>query len=226
MATVQPLCGLRYHPQHVRNMADVITPPYDVIDAAAQEAFYRRHPYNIIRLEYGKQYSEDSPQNNRYTRAAADFAAWQRQGVLQPDAPAVYIYHQHYPLGQETRVRKGIVCAVKLEPYEKGIVLPHEETLPKHKADRLALMQACRANFSPIFALYDDAACRLEQLAEARITGLEPCLDFTDEQEQRHQLWAVSDPGILQEIAAIFAPLKVYIADGHHRYETALHYAH
>lgn len=225
MATIQPLRGLRYHAAHVPNLADVITPPYDVIDAAAQEAFYRRHPYNIIRLEYGRKQPTDSEQDNRYTRAAAEFAAWQEQGVLQPDPPAVYIYHQYYPLGGETRVRKGLVCAVKLEPYEKGVVLPHEETLPKHKADRLALMQACRANFSPIFALYEDAACRVEQLAETGLCGQKTCLDFTDDQGQRHRLWAVSDPGMLREIAAIFDPLKVYIADGHHRYETALQYA-
>ncbi|MHB8918306.1 MAG: DUF1015 family protein, partial [Desulfocucumaceae bacterium] len=152
MATVAPFRGIRYNPEKVKSLADVVTPPYDVIDPSAQDRYYRRHTNNIIRLEYGKVLEGDGPDSSRYTRAASDYAAWLEEKVLAPeDKPAFYLYEQEFTAAGSKMVRTGFFCAVKLEPYENGVVLPHEETLPKHKADRLELMRACRANFSPIF---------------------------------------------------------------------------
>ena len=222
MAVILPFRGLRYAPG-VGPLRDLVTPPYDVIDAAAQDAFYRRHPCNIIRLEYGKTYREDTESNNRYTRAAADFAAWQEKGVLVPEAaPALYRYEQEFTLAGRTRVRSGMICAVRLEPYENGVVLPHEETLPKHKADRLALMQACAANFSPIFGLYADPEMIVDDLLR-RPAGA-PDADFTDENGVTHRLWVIGEQNIINAVRENMAGRRIFIADGHHRYETALNY--
>lgn len=164
MATVIPIKGLRYNPALISSLNEVVTPPYDVIDTAAQEKYYKCNPYNIIRLEYGKNLPGDSESCNRYTRAAADFNTWLENRVLTPEArPALYLYEQEFTVGRERKVRSGLICGVKLEPYEKGVILPHEETIPKHKADRLELMRACRANFSPIFSLYEDREKRWTQ---------------------------------------------------------------
>lgn len=218
-----PFKGLRYAPA-AGPLADLITPPYDVIDAAAQEMYYRRHPYNIIRLEYGKIYPEDTAENNRYTRAAACYAAWRREGVLvQEERPALYRYEQEFTFSGRRLVRGGFICAVKLAPYEEGVVLPHEETLPKHKADRLLLMRACRANFSPVFGLYVDPERRVEACWK-EAGDLPPDVAFTGEDGQAHRLWVVTDPQVIRTVQEILAPASVYIADGHHRYETALAY--
>ncbi len=224
MAYISPLRGLRYNTALVPDLAEVITPPYDVIDAEEQDRYYRRHPYNIIRLEYGKTYPGDDDQNNRYSRAAADFALWQEKGILAiEDKPAVYIYKQQFTAGGETKTRLGIIAGVKIEPYEKGVVLPHEETLPKHKADRLSLMQACGANFSPIFGLYSDPDKQVEKItAESLDEAPDSC--FTAEDGQQHMLWAIKDNDLIAQIQHSLKEKIIFIADGHHRYETALNY--
>ncbi|SHJ38779.1 Uncharacterized conserved protein, DUF1015 family [Desulfofundulus thermosubterraneus DSM 16057] len=224
MAEIKPFRGLRYA-SGVGPLADLVTPPYDVIDAKAQDDYYRRHPYNIIRLEYGKVYPGDDESNNRYTRAAADFTAWREKGVLVPEeSPALYLYEQEFSAGGKRLVRSGMICAVKLEPYEKGVVLPHEETLPKHKEDRLALMRACRANFSPIFGLYADEEMTVDNLLRPR-AGRSPDLDFTDENGHAHRLWVITDPAVIEQVRQAMAGSRIFIADGHHRYETALAYS-
>ncbi|MGB9802296.1 DUF1015 domain-containing protein [Desulfofundulus sp.] len=224
MAEIKPFRGLRYA-DGVGPLADLVTPPYDVIDAKAQDDYYQRHPYNIIRLEYGKVYPGDDESNNRYTRAAADFNAWREAGVLVPEkSPALYLYEQEFSVGGKRLVRSGMTCAVKLEPYEKGVVLPHEETLPRHKADRLALMRACRANFSPIFGLYADAEMTVDNLLRSQ-AGRSPDLEFTGENGHGHRLWVVTDPGVIKQVQQAMADRRIFIADGHHRYETALAYS-
>lgn len=223
MANIAPIRGLRYTAK-AGSMSDLVTPPYDVIDEAAQERYYRRHPYNMIRLEYGKTYPEDNPENNRYTRAAADFLAWQKEEILAREpAPALYRYEQKFTHEGVWKTRRGLICGVKLEPYEKGVVLPHEETLPNHKADRLALMRACRANFSPIFGLFADP----EKIVEQCLTNggsQPPDLSFVDENGQQHNLWVITDQNAIARVQQAMAGKRIYIADGHHRYETALNY--
>jgi len=225
MATVIPFRGLRYNPAKIEEPAEVVTPPYDVIDAAAQDRYYKRHAYNIIRLEYGKTYPEDDEADNRYTRAARDFAAWIKDGVLIAEAePALYLYEQEFFTGGEKKIRSGFICGVKLEPYDKGIVLPHEETIPKHKADRLDLTRACRANFSPIFSLYADKGKKAEQALREAVAGKPPEISFTDETGESHRMWVVTDRAAIGKVRQIMADKRIFIADGHHRYETALNY--
>lgn len=223
MATITPFRGLRYNYDHVKNLADVATPPYDVIDQAAQDRYYQKHPYNIIRLEYGKTYPGDGD-SNRYTRAAADFHMWKAEKVLVPEKdPALYLYDQEFTVDGQKKIRTGFVCAVKLEPYEKGIVLPHEETLPKHKADRLSLMRACTANFSPIFSLYADPDSAVTT-ALREVSQRQPDASFTDENSETHRLWVVRNTAAIGLVRNLMSDRRIFIADGHHRYETALNY--
>lgn len=225
MAAIIPIKGLRYNPQAVHNLADVVTPPYDVIDAAAQDAYYKRNPYNIIRLEYGKILPGDDEKNNRYTRAANDYSAWLRENILTPEPkPAIYLYEQEFTAGGENKIRSGIICGVRLEPYEKGIVLPHEETIPKHKADRLELMRACQANFSPVFSLYADQDNGIIAALKESVKGTPPDVSITDDSGEAHKMWVVTDPGTIGKAQRIMEGKRIFIADGHHRYETALNY--
>jgi uncharacterized protein (DUF1015 family) len=225
MAAIIPIKGLRYNPQAVHNLADVVTPPYDVIDAAAQDAYYKRNPYNIIRLEYGKILPGDDEKNNRYTRAANDYSAWLRENILTPEPkPAIYLYEQEFTAGGENKIRSGIICGVRLEPYEKGIVLPHEETIPKHKADRLELMRACQANFSPVFSLYADQDNGIIAALKESVKGTPPDISITDDSGEVHKMWVVTDPAAISRAQRIMEGKRIFIADGHHRYETALNY--
>lgn len=224
MSTILPFRGIRYNPEAAPNLADVVTPPYDVIGASAQEQYYQKHPFNIIRLEYGRTFNSDDECTNRYTRAAAEYASWLQKKVLRPDEkPALYLYEQEFSVEGVRRIRSGYICAVKLEPYEKGVVLPHEETLPKHKADRLSLMRACRTNFSPIFSLYSDPESSIANALRETATGA-PEVTFTDESGECHRLWPVTDPGTISQVQKLMSDKKIFIADGHHRYETALTY--
>ena len=225
MATVIPIRGLRYNPALVDSLTRVVTPPYDVIDAAGQEKYYQCSPYNIIRLEYGKDLPGDRERRNRYTRAAADFNAWVQDKVLAPEArPALYLYEQEFTLGGERKVRSGLICGVKLEPYEKGVILPHEETIPKHKADRLELMRSCRANLSPIFGLYDDCENKVDTTLREAVRSAAPDVDFLDESGESHRLWVITGGEAIDRVQKAMAEMRIFIADGHHRYETALNF--
>lgn len=225
MATIIPFTGLRYNSEKVENMAAVVTPPYDVIDTAAQDRYYQLHAYNIIRLEYGKTHPEDNETNNRYTRAAADFNTWLEENILTPEAkPALYRYEQEFTAGGEKKIRSGFICGVKLAPYEQGIVLPHEETLPKHKADRLELMRACKANFSPIFGLFADKEKGIDRALGEAVKGAPPDISLADENGEAHRLWVITDTDVINQVQQLMADKRIFIADGHHRYETALNY--
>lgn len=225
MATIMPFRGLRYNQATVEGMADVVTPPYDVIDAEAQERYYKRHPNNIIRLEYGKTYPADNQADNRYTRALGELEAWVKDGVLLPEAePAVYFYEQEFSVGGARKIRSGFICGVKLEPYDKGIVLPHEETILKHKADRLNLLRICRANLSPVFGLYSDKEKKVERALRETVKGRLPDVEFVDEMGESHRMWVVNEEAVISDVRQIMADKQIFIADGHHRYETALNY--
>ncbi|MDD4239748.1 MAG: DUF1015 domain-containing protein, partial [Desulfotomaculaceae bacterium] len=214
-----------YNPAKASNLDEVVTPPYDVIDANAQEGFYERHPNNIIRLEYGRTLPRDNEINNRYTRASADLSAWLKEEVLVPEtAPSLYYYEQEFSLAGERIIRSCCICGVKLEPYEKGIVLPHEETMPKHKADRLELMRACKANFSPVFSLYADQEKMVDRILRQAIGDREPDINFTGSNGEAHRMWVIQDAGAISKAQEAMADRRIFIADGHHRYETALNY--
>jgi uncharacterized protein (DUF1015 family) len=223
MADVQPLNGIRYNAEKVGHLSEVITPPYDVISDEAQNRYYERNPYNIIRLELGKDEPGDNSLNNRYTRAAATFAEWRLQQVLQRDAePSYYLYQQVFQQGEQTYVRTSLLARVRLEPWSARIVLPHEHTLAKPKDDRLKLLRACAANLSPVMSMYDDPQGHIRNILNAY--ALNPQVQITDEVGEEHRLHPISDPQQIALIQHFFSERQLYIADGHHRYETALNY--
>ncbi|HEX8981530.1 MAG TPA: DUF1015 domain-containing protein [Ktedonobacterales bacterium] len=221
MADVRPIPGIRYAPG--TDLATVTTPPYDVISPSAQTQYYERSPENIIRLELGRDERGDDELSNRYTRAAVTFATWRLQGVLQQSEPALYLYEQRFQaLGGERR-RLSLLARVRLEPWEAGVILPHERTLSKPKSDRLKLMRATAATLSPIMSLYDDPQGALAK-ALAKPLKRQPEVTFTDEAGEEHRLWVSRDAALIERVATFFRDRQIYIADGHHRYETGLAY--
>ena len=224
MPHIQAFRGLRYDLGHVGSLSDVIAPPYDVIDPALQDALYKRHPSNVIRLELNREEPGDDEQNNRYTRAARFLKNWRKEGVLQADPdPALYVYHQKFSYAGREYLRRGFMCRVRLERFGEGKVYPHEETHSGPKQDRLLLTRACRTNLSQIFGLYPDPQNEAQELLEQAIAGMTP-LQATDHLGVVHHLWVVKDVKTITAVSAIVDPKPLYIADGHHRYETACNY--
>ena len=218
MAVVRPLAGVHYDPARVGDMSAVVAPPYDVISRAQQEALHAKSPYNVIRLILPRE-------AERAAAAARTLRAWMDAGILVKDpTPAIYFYSQEFSLpdGSQRR-RDGVLCRLRLEEFASGIVRPHERTLPGPKADRLAIIRATGANLSAIFALFARPGERVRDLLGAP-DGAAPMIDATDDGGARHRVWRVVDPGAIERFVATLAPETVFIADGHHRYETALAY--
>ncbi len=223
MADVQPLQGIRYNRTLSNNLADVITPPYDVISEEDQAHYYTRNPYNIIRLELGKNEPDDSSLDNRYTRAATTFAEWRLKSILLQDAnPSYYLYQQKFTYNTRTYTRTSLLARVRLEPWSKRVVLPHEHTLAKPKDDRLKLLRACVTNLSPIMSLYDDPQARIRRMLSSYAEKAE--VHIIDEGNEAHILHPITDTNQIGLIRNFFTERRLYIADGHHRYETALNY--
>src|SRR6266566_8052766 len=223
MADVQPLRGIRYNSEVVGNLAQVITPPYDVISEEAQARYFARSPYNIIRLELGLDEPGDTTLNNRYTRAASIYAEWRMVAILRQDpTPRYYLYQQTYTHNGQTYTRSSLLARVRLEPWSARIVLPHEHTMAKPKDDRLKLLRACATNLSPIMSLYNDPQGRIRRLLSSYAEKTE--VQITDEVNEVHRLHPITDENQIALIQNFFAERQLYIADGHHRYETALNY--
>jgi uncharacterized protein (DUF1015 family) len=225
MAKIVPFRGLRYAKARIGAAGSVMAPPYDVISPEMQEKLYQRSPYNVVRLILGKTSENDSDADNRYSRAAADFQAWQKEGVLERDkVPSIYLYDQEYTLEDGSRVvRKGFMALTRLEDFSSGVVKPHEKTLSGPKTDRFNLTKACGANFSPIFSLYSDPCCVLEALTRKEKERV-PELEVLDDDGVSHRLWQVTEPQIIHKAQDLLDNKPLFIADGHHRYETALNY--
>ncbi|MDQ2884645.1 MAG: DUF1015 domain-containing protein [Chloroflexota bacterium] len=223
MADVRPLRALRYANEKISDLAQVITPPYDVISPAAQTKYYERSPYNIIRLELGKEEPSDNTLNNVYTRAAATLAEWRLQGILQQDAaPGYYLYQQKFTYGGQHFTRTSLLARVRLEAWNSRVILPHENTLAKAKDDRLKLYRACSTNLSPIMSLYDDPQGRLRRLLNSYAENA--AIQIVDDVGEEHILQPITDGQQVALIQDFFAQRQLYIADGHHRYETGLAY--
>lgn len=221
MADVQPLQGLRY--AQVSDLAQVITPPFDVISQEAQERYYARHPYNIIRLELGQRQPIDNTLDNVYTRAAATLAEWRLAEVIKEEpVPCYYFYQQRFRYGNQSYTRTSLLARVRLEPWEARVVLPHEHIRTRDKEDRLQLLRACAANLSPIMCMYDDPQARIRHLLSNYAE--QAAVQIIDEAGEEHRLHPITDPEQIRLIQDFFAPRQLYIADGHHRYTTALHY--
>ncbi len=230
MSTIIPFHGMRYDATAVGDVKQVVAPPYDIIDAAGQKAFHDRHPQNIIRLELGLDQPGDGPTQNRYIRAASTLRDWLKSGALKRDAQPTLYYHTieylppYAPAGSPTKTLKGFLATVKLEALDSGHIYPHENTRSAAKTDRLNLLEACKTNFSPIWSLYSDPQGTVMGLLEGAIKGTPASIDFRDDVGFRQQLWAVTDPAVLKQAVDTLRSKPLFIADGHHRYETALNY--
>lgn len=224
MARIAPLRGLRYNLAKISDMEEVVSPPYDVIDQHSHNALLKKNPYNMIQLDLTKSVDAAGVQSDeRYQQARQTFERWQQEQVLVRDSePALYLYHTEYriPSGKQF-VRKGLLSLVGLAEFSEGVVKPHEKTFRGVTTDRLRLLDACQAQFSPIFSLYADPAGRIIRLLEA-MKPAESLYSVNDQDGCRHTLWAITDVATLAEIKRQFADKALYIADGHHRYTTAL----
>jgi len=215
-----PFRGLRYQPAVAGDVGSALSPPFDVIDADGHRALHERNPYNIIRLELGEQGESDTDVDNRYTRAAAVLREWREKGVMALDEqPAFYVYTQEFEHEGRRRRRTQLLGRLRVEPWEAGVMLPHEQTMSGPKEDRLRLIRELRANISGIFALYHDPnhdvtdlLSQGEQLADVTADG------------QRHTLCAITDEATTSSITTALSDRPLYMLDGHHRYETALNY--
>ena len=225
MAEIAPFRGLRYNQEMIPDLAQVVIPPYDVISPEEQRAFHESNPYNFIRLELGLPAPEDSSEDNPHTRAAGWIRQWQDQRILLRNPnPSVYCYELDYKEGPDAvKTRKGFICALRLEDFSSGRVRPHEKTFQAIKDERLALMLACNANLSPVFALYPDSN---EEAYLALASGKrgDPVISFTDFYGMTHRVWPVTDRTVLDQVRKLTLDKPIFIADGHHRYETALNY--
>jgi uncharacterized protein (DUF1015 family) len=223
LAEVSPFSGVRYNQEIVKDMAEVICPPYDVISPQDQKAYYEKGDYNVIRLEHGMVLPNDTKKNNKHTRACATFDQWLKERVLLVDhVPSFYIHEHCFTYKNIRKRRLGLTACVRLEPWENKTVFPHENTVPGIKSDRLELMRACPANFSPLLGLYEDLGQKVTKLITVQ-AGRKPAIDIAENGET-HKLWVANEPEFVQRVSHFLASKPIYIADGHHRYETALTY--
>jgi uncharacterized protein (DUF1015 family) len=224
MAEIRAFRAYRYDLGRVGTLSDVIAPPYDVIDPVLQQALYDRSPFNVIRLILNKEAAGDTDVNNRYTRAAACLRDWQRDGVLiQDSARALYVYYQDFEVEGRRFTRKGFMARIRLEPLGKGRIFAHEETLAGPKADRLKLFHATHMNLSQVFGLFPDEEGAVQrQLDEATARALP--IEATDHLGVVSRLWSMKDQHVVSAVTGLMGSRPIFIADGHHRYETALRY--
>lgn len=225
MAELQPFSGVRYDPAAIGgDLSPVLAPPFDVITPEEQDALYHRSPFNIIRVEYSQASPDDTPDQNRYTRAAEALQSWRKEGKLRQDStPALYLVRHEFLQHGQMHVRRELIATIRLEPWERGVVLPHEHTLPQAKADRLQLYRAARSNISPVFSLYADPGGAVAAVLDL-IEQSEPTIT-SGWGTSSVQLWTATDREHITSIQNALAGQHLYIADGHHRYETALNYA-
>jgi uncharacterized protein (DUF1015 family) len=225
MAEIIPFQALRYDPRQVK-LEDVLTQPYDKITPVMQAQYYQRSPHNLVRIILGKAGETDTDSFNVYTRAAEYLHDWRAAGLLQRDPePAIYIYSQTFTiLGmRDVAERRGLIALGRLHDYADAVVFRHEQTLAKPRQDRLNLLRATSAHFGQIFMLYSDPESQIDSLLQSKIKE-EPEISVLDEYETLHRLWRINDPALIQAVQEKFRDKQLLIADGHHRYETALAY--
>ena len=226
MATIRPFRGVRYNPEVIPDLSAVISQPYDRVRHGLQDKYYDLSPYNVVRIIKAKEQPGDDAGHNVYTRARDTYQSWLGEGVLmQEDVPALYVLHQTFTLPDgSTKTRQGLIAALELSRFDEGVVLPHERTLSGPKVDRLNLTRATAANFGHIFMLYPGD--RINELLGAAVEG-QPGFELHElfEHDVTQRFWAVTDPDVVAAVVEEMAPRRnLIIADGHHRYETALNY--
>jgi uncharacterized protein (DUF1015 family) len=222
MADIHPFRAFRYDPQQVP-VDQVVTQPYDKITPTMQDRYYQASPYNLVRIILGRRDPDDNPANNVYSRAANHLQDWRKEGVLQQDStPSLYAYSQQFtpPNGGAPIERRGFIALGRIEDYSANVVHRHEQTLAKPKADRLDLLRSTQAHFGQLFMLYEDDG-QIDSLLQ---TSSDPVISVTDENGVLHRVWQISDPATIDAVQKAMGDKKLVIADGHHRYETALNY--
>jgi len=223
MAEIVPFKGILYNPDKIDNMAEVVTPPYDVISENECNNYHKANPYNIIRLILGQK--NNTGKAGCHARAADFFQKWLADDILiQDKAPAFYVTTIEFSLENKTVTRYGLTALVRIEPFDKGVILPHEKTFSKVKSERLGLLQKCHANFSSIFSLYSDPQDKILDCLKDALSNKSPDMDFMDDKGSRHKLWRITDRTLHEHITDAMKNKKLFIADGHHRYETSLNY--
>jgi len=236
MANILPFRGIFYNREKIKELSWVLAPPYDIISSEAQERYYEMSPYNVIRLILEKKFPGDNEANNRYNRSAQFFQEWLEEEILiRDDSPAIYLLEQEYELrsdmfgevapGGKGKIikRRGFIALTRLEDFSKGIVRPHEGTMAEPKRDRLNLLRVCRANFSQVFTTYEDAENRIDKLWKEK-RNENPSINVINEENVRHRLWRIDEEKSVNLMVEGMRDKKLFIADGHHRYESALEY--
>jgi uncharacterized protein (DUF1015 family) len=224
MADIRAFRGFRYDLGRSGALTDLVAPPYDVIDPALQQALYDKSPYNAIRIELTRDEPGDTPTSNRYTRAAQTLSGWMTDHILQQDTlRTLYVVEQAFAVDGQTYRRRGFIARVRLEPFGGGRIFPHEETMSGPKEDRLKLMHATGMNLSPLFGLYPDPANELFARLEPQLLRTLP-LEAKDHQGVISRLWPITDERAVGSVVSGMMDRPIFIADGHHRYETALRY--
>ncbi len=224
MAIVRPFRGLRFNPKKIADLASVMSLPYDVLTDRDREELYQAHPCNIIRIIWGKDLPGDGPQENKYLRAGRLLKEWEAEEILiQEVRESFYLYAQDFPMEKEMKSRQGIIARVKLGNRDSDAILGHENTFLEQRTDRLDLIRATAANLDPIFALYEGKGTSLEAGMKEE-TGRSPLLDIRDRWGVRQRLWAIQDTDQHRLIMQEMAQRRLFIADGHHRFDAALQY--
>ena len=224
MADIIPFKGTLYNPEKIKDISKATAPPYDVISPEEQKALYGSDPHNIIRILFGKDMPGDNAKENKYTRAAGSLKEWQTKGVLKKDKEdAIYVYLQEFSIEGQIKRRLGFISLLKLEDFDTktSSVYPHENTLLAPKEDRTRLISSIEANLGPVFALFADEDRSIDKIL-ADNTKSSPIIDIVDLHGIRNKLWRVSDKAVTREIVRLIKDKKLFIADGHHRYEVGL----
>ena len=224
MAEIRPFSGLRYNQSLIKDLSTVICPPYDVISPSLHEDLHNRNNFNFIRLEDAEQFPDDTATNNKYTRTAATLTQWLNQKILVPEnMPAVYLHDHYFRLQGKEHVRRGIIARVRLEEWDKMIIRPHEGILSAPKEDRQNLLWALKVNTSPVLMMYQDPG-RIIATALVREMHKKSVINTTIPEGDKHKVWAITDSTVINLIAGAIENQSFYIADGHHRYTSALTY--
>ncbi len=223
MAKIEPFQSVYYNSTVVEDISKVVCPPYDIIGADEQEAFYQKNPYNIIRLILGKDFSGDTADENKYTRAAGYLEDWLRRSIFIQDPESVlYVYEQIFSLEGKKKRRLGFIALMRLqEEGESKTVYPHENTHTAPKEDRLKLIKSVEANLSPIFTIFSDPDKQIKKILEENIADEKPFFEVPDDKGIQNRIWRLTQKPLIDKIRSFFADKEIFIADGHHRYEVA-----
>ncbi len=224
MAEIRPFRGTHYNQALIDDLTSVICPPYDIISPQRQQELYLRSEYNFVRVEFGRELPQDGITDNKYARAAATLEQWLKRNILMTDeVPAIYLHDQFFTHDGKEYQRRGITVRVRLEEWDKMVVRPHEGTFASPRNDRLSLLWTLEANTSPILAMFEDRGQQVSSLLASQKRG-QPLLSLRDVDGEGHTLWAITDPAVIQQMGSRLNGQPLYIADGHHRYESALAY--